>query len=78
MNSAETDLWASIVSWHVDAEPEQSPPHPVKVEPDEALAVSVTTVPAVNEAPHVTPQEIPAGDELTVPVPVPVRLTDAE
>ena len=70
-----TDRAASVVTWHVEAVPEQAPPQPVNAEPGAALAVSVTTVPAVNDAEHVDPQEMPAGDELTVPEPVPLRLT---
>jgi len=47
----------------------------LKVEPDAGAAVSVTLVPVGMFAVHVAPQLMPAGDDVTVPVPVPVRLT---
>ena len=34
-----------------------------------AIAVKVTAVPEVYEVEHVVPQEIPVGDEATVPPP---------
>jgi hypothetical protein len=47
--------------------PEQPPPlHPPKPGPE---AVSVTDVPLLNEAIQVAPQLIPAGLDVTVPVP---------
>ena len=56
--------------------PEQLPPlQPEKVEPAAGVAVRVTTVPLVNEATHVEPQEMPAGALVTVPVPAPDLLT---
>jgi hypothetical protein len=56
--------------------PEQLPPdQPEKVEPAAGVAVRVTTVPLVNEATHVEPQEIPAGALVTVPVPAPDLVT---
>src|SRR5207245_967221 len=52
--------------------PEQPPPlQPVNVAPPAGLAVNVTTVPLSYEAEQVAPQSIPAGLEVTVPVPVP-------
>ena len=62
--------------------PEQPPPlQPAKTDPDSALAVSVTAVPELKLAAQVVPQLIPAGEELTVPDPVPdfvtVRVTPA-
>jgi hypothetical protein len=53
------------------------PTQPVKVEPGAGTAVKVTAVPLANAAEHVVPQEIPAGLLVTVPVPVPVLLTDS-
>jgi len=41
----------------------QSPPHPVKVEPESGAAVMVTAVPDVNT--------VPDGFDVTVPEPVP-------
>jgi len=43
----------------------------VKVEPAAGAAVRVTTVPVVKEVEQVAPQEIPAGELVTVPVPAP-------
>ena len=56
--------------------PEQPPPlQPVKVEPAAGAAVSVTAVPLVKLAAQVAPQVIPAGELLTVPLPVPAGVT---
>ena len=58
--------------------PEQPPPlQPVKVEPAAGVAVKVAAVPLANAAEHVAPHEIPAGLLVTVPVPVPLGLTDS-
>src|SRR5262249_13777789 len=54
--------------------PEQPPPdHPVKRDPDAAVAASVTCVPAVNACVQLGPQLMPAG--LLVTLPDPVRAT---
>jgi hypothetical protein len=42
----------------------------------EKAAVKVTTVPGVKLAEQLGPQLIPAGDEVTVSVPVPENATD--
>jgi hypothetical protein len=55
--------------------PVQSPPHPVKVEPEFGLAVRVTTVPLEKLALQAAPQSIPTGEEVTVPPPLPVTVT---
>src|SRR5438552_1416454 len=56
--------------------PEHPPPlQPLKVEPAAGLAVSVTAVPLVKLAEQVAPQVIPAGELVTVPLPVPALLT---
>src|SRR5205823_14797810 len=56
--------------------PEQPPPvQPVKVEPAAGVAVSVTVVPLAKLAVQVAPQLIPAGELVTVPLPVPALLT---
>ena len=52
-----------------------SPVQPVKVEPLATVAVSVTLVSWAKGALHVLPQLIPAGCEVTVPLPVPAVLT---
>src|SRR5262245_23485840 len=57
--------------------PAQPPPlHPVKAEPVAGVAVSVTTVPLSKGAEQVLPQLIPAGFEVTVPLPEPSRVTE--
>src|SRR5262249_11758285 len=57
--------------------PEQPPPlHPAKVDPVAGVAVSVTTVPLSKGAEQVLPQLIPAGFEVTVPLPEPSRVTE--
>jgi hypothetical protein len=55
--------------------PVQPPAHPTKVEPSAAAAVRVTAVPGPKLALHVCPQLIPDGLLLTLPLPVPLRLT---
>jgi hypothetical protein len=78
LNLAVTFFTASIVTWHVDALPEQSPDQPVNVEPELEAAVNVTTVPglyASEQSVFATSQLIPAGLLVTVPVPVPVFIT---
>jgi len=56
------------------AVPEQCPDQPLKVEPLAAVAVSVTLVLAGKFATQALPQETPAGDVATVPLPVPALL----
>ncbi len=56
--------------------PEHPPPlHPVKVEPVAGVAVRVTAVPLAKVAEQVVPQVIPAGELVTVPLPLPPVLT---
>src|SRR5439155_6091994 len=59
--------------------PGQPPPgQPVKVEPAAGVAVSVTTVPLAKLAEQVAPQVMPAGELVTVPLPVPALLAVSE
>jgi hypothetical protein len=58
--------------------PVQGPDQPVKVDPVVAAAVSVTTVPAEKVGLQLDGQETPAGDEVTVPEPVPAITTLSE
>jgi hypothetical protein len=58
--------------------PEQAPPQPAKVEPLAGLAVRVTTVPAVismKQPGVILVQVIPTGVIVTVPSPLPAKLT---
>src|SRR5205814_1699813 len=72
---AVTVVAAETVTTH-DPVPAQPPPlQPLKVEPAAGAAVSVTAVPLAKLAVHVAPQVIPAGELLTVPLPVPAGVT---
>src|SRR5215470_1478693 len=53
----------------------QAPLKPAKVEPALAVAVRVMGLPLGKLAEHVAPQLIPAGLEVTVPLPVPEGAT---
>ena len=71
MKVAVTVVAAETVTTH-DPVPEHPPPlQPVKVEPAAGVAVSVTAVPLPKLAAHVAPQVMPAGELVTVPLPVP-------
>jgi LEA14-like dessication related protein len=76
-----TDFAASMVTLHAPV-PLQAPLQPANVEPESGVAVKLTTVLLAKLAEHVVPQEIPAGELATVPVPVPlfviVRVNDVE
>jgi hypothetical protein len=71
---AVTERAALIVTVQVPV-PVQAPLQPVKVESVVGAAVKVTTVPAVNEAEQVVPQEMPARLLVTVPLPAPALVT---
>ena len=73
--SALTTTSAETTSEQVVMLPLQAPPHPVKVPPVPAAAVSVTRVPAGTSRVQVAPHERPAGDEVMVPAPAPLRTT---
>jgi hypothetical protein len=75
-NEAVTALAPDIVTAHAPV-PEQDPPlQPANLEPATGVAVSVTTVPAGKGALQAAPQLMPAGEETTVPEPVPARVTE--
>jgi len=67
--AAVTFLAALIVTVQVPV-PLQAPLQPSKVEPAVALAVNVTLVPLEKLTEQVEPQLIPAGDDVTVPLPL--------
>jgi len=72
---AVTVVAAETVTTH-DPVPEHPPPfQPVKVEPVAGVAVSVTALPLAKLAEQVTPQLMPAGELVTVPLPVPAGVT---
>ena len=50
--------------------PLQAPPQPVKLQPLAGVAVKVTGVPLEKFALQVAPQLMPAGELVTVPLPV--------
>ncbi|MBK7001894.1 MAG: hypothetical protein IPH35_18575 [Rhodoferax sp.] len=74
-NVAITLLAAVILTVQVPV-PLHAPPQPAKLLPAAGVAASVTLVPLANAALHVLPQLMPAGALVTVPVPVPLLLTD--
>src|SRR5207253_6682643 len=75
VNVAVTVVAAESVTTH-DPVPEQPPlVQPVKVDPAAAVAVNVIAVPLVKLAEQVAPQLIPAGELVTVPLPVPAGVT---
>ena len=74
VKAAETDRLLFTVTLQAPV-PLHAPPQPAKVEPEPGLAVNVTGVPMGKLAPQVVPQLIPAGVLVTVPTPVPGRVT---
>lgn len=52
--------------------PLQAPPQPLKVEEESGDAVRVTIMPPVKSAEQVAPQEMLAGLDVMVPLPLPV------
>jgi hypothetical protein len=74
LNVAVTEVSAVRLTVHV-AVPVHAPDHPANVEPELAVAVSVTDVPLAKLALQVVPQLMPAGLLVMVPVPVPASCT---
>lgn len=74
-----TLLAAFIVREQVVELPEQAPDQPEKPNPEEGEAVRNTFVPWENEVPQTPGQEMPAGELITVPLPVPpLTLTESD
>jgi len=69
-----TDFAASIVTLQAPV-PVHAPLQPANVEPESGVAVRFTTVPLEKFSEQVEPQEIPEGELVTVPVPVPLLVT---
>jgi hypothetical protein len=74
LKAAPTAFAASMVTLHA-AVPLQAPPQPAKVDPESGVAVRFTTAPLSKLAEQLEPQEIPAGELATVPVPVPLLVS---
>jgi len=74
-NIAVAVVLAVTVTLHVPVPLQPPPVQPANVEPEAAVAVSVTMVPLLKFALHVPGQLIPVGLLVTVPVPVPGRVT---
>jgi hypothetical protein len=66
---------AAFVATEHGPVPAQAPLQPAKVEPAAGVAVRVTVELERNEALQVGPQSMLAGDDTTVPAPVPALLT---
>jgi len=72
---AVTVVAAEIVTVQAPVPVHPPPLQPLKVEPAAGAAVSVTAVPLVKLAEQVAPQAMPAGELVTVPLPVPAGAT---
>jgi len=73
---AVTDCAAFMVTAHVPVPLQPAPRHPVNVDPEAGVAVSVRVLLA-NVAEQAVPQLIPAGLLVTLPVPDPLRVTES-
>jgi len=71
---AVTEVAAFMVTLQAPV-PLQAPLQPANAEPGAGVAAKLTIVPLAKLAEQVAPQEIPAGELVTVPVPVPVSVT---
>ncbi len=66
---------ALMVTLHAPV-PEHAPPQPLNTDPEAGAAAKLTTVPELYWKEHAAPQLIPAGELVTVPLPVPIFVTD--
>jgi hypothetical protein len=76
LNVAVIDVAPFIATVQVVPETALHPVHPAKRAPPPATAVKVTWVPRLYDSEQSAPQLIPAGFEVTVPVPLPALITD--
>ena len=76
VNVAVTDFAASTVTRQAPVPVQPPPDQPVNTDPASAVAVNVTAVPSLTVTVHVAPQSMPAGLDVTEPVPAPARCTD--
>src|SRR4051812_19837807 len=74
---AVTERAAFIVTTQPPVPEHPAPDHPANVEFASGVAVNVTSVLKSNVIEHVGPQSIPAGVEVTEPVPVPFLATSS-
>jgi hypothetical protein len=77
VNVAVTEAAAASVTSHVVASPLHAPDQPVNVEPLAGVAVSVTVAFCVKVPVHVAPHEMPVGDDVIVPSPLPAFVTSS-
>ena len=70
VNVAMTNLAALIVTLHVPVLFVHAPDQPIKTEPESAVAVNVTAVPASYVSSQSVPHIMPDGELVTVPTPV--------
>ena len=75
VNVAVTVVAAETVTVQAPVPVHPPPLQPVKVEPAAGVAVRVMVVPLAKLAEQVAPQLIPAGELVTVPLPVPAGVT---
>lgn len=68
-------VWSPFATRLQTSGPPHAPPHPTKLEPSLAAAVSVIAVPTGTVTTHAAGQSMPAGDDVTRPWPVPVPRT---
>jgi hypothetical protein len=70
-NVALTEAVALMVTVHVAFDPVHAPDQPANTDVLLGLACSVTVDPAVYDSEQSLPHEMPAGFDVTVPLPVP-------
>jgi hypothetical protein len=68
-------LRATVIDSVQPPGPEHAPLQPANVEPEAAVALSATEVPLAKFAVQLLPQLMPVGLDVTVPLPVPARVT---